>query len=272
VAKWLTEKNILFECEKTFTGLVGMGNGLLRFDFYTGDVLIEFDGEQHFRNCVDGAWDRLREHDKRKNRYALDNNIPLLRIAYTSIREVAGVLFDFFTKYAHFKFAGNDDFKRVYGVDFQIFTLSDPNLYNKLAIDGAKRDKEMKQDQLSKCSQFSDSAKSSSLPMKLSTIRSKKRKPEAKQKQKSKPQTAIQSNDIDSDDGFGSRPWRLSAAWRDDSESDLEQDEETKPEQAQKRVTSKELDNEFEDDFGSRPWRLSTAWRDESELEEDSES
>lgn len=45
--------------------------------------LIEFDGEQHFKDI--GIWDSLevvQERDKKKNEWAKNNNIPLVRIPY----------------------------------------------------------------------------------------------------------------------------------------------------------------------------------------------
>ena len=52
--------------------------------------MIEFDGEQHFENSHSG-WHTadLMQRDKIKNKYALDNKIPLIRIPYykTNITE-----------------------------------------------------------------------------------------------------------------------------------------------------------------------------------------
>lgn len=66
--------------------------GNLRFDFAivkNGIIirLIEFDGIQHYSDRS-GVWnnkDSLKsrqERDKRKNQWAIDNNIPLVRIPY----------------------------------------------------------------------------------------------------------------------------------------------------------------------------------------------
>ena len=66
-------------------------NGVLIYDFAIFDKnnpeqiirLIEFDGEQH---CLDSRsnWhtEDLMRRDKEKNKFALDNNIPLVRIPY----------------------------------------------------------------------------------------------------------------------------------------------------------------------------------------------
>lgn len=65
----------------------------LPFDFclyYTDDdkrMLIEIDGEQHFRN--DGLWSSTfkatQKNDRRKDYYCKKNNIPLLRLRYNEI-------------------------------------------------------------------------------------------------------------------------------------------------------------------------------------------
>ena len=58
-----------------------------KYDFYVDEkYVIEFDGPQH-TGQVGGFYtqekvDALIERDKEKNRYCLDNNIPLYRIPY----------------------------------------------------------------------------------------------------------------------------------------------------------------------------------------------
>ncbi len=60
----------------------------LRFDFYLEDynILIEYDGEQHFRSVVffggDDGFKKLQHNDNIKNKYCEQNRIPLLRISY----------------------------------------------------------------------------------------------------------------------------------------------------------------------------------------------
>ncbi len=67
--------------------------GNLRFDFALLENkkvvrLIEFDGIQHFTSCS-GVWNntednlqKRQERDNRKNKWAINNNIPLVRIPY----------------------------------------------------------------------------------------------------------------------------------------------------------------------------------------------
>ena len=84
LAEVLKKNNIFFIKEYAFEDLVGKDNHPYRFDFYLPDYnrLIEFDGEQHYR---DTKWSSLQEvqyRDSCKNHYALSNNIDLVRIPY----------------------------------------------------------------------------------------------------------------------------------------------------------------------------------------------
>ena len=82
----MVENNYYFYQEYVFNDLPNR-----RFDFalYNKDnpnniiKLIEFDGEQHSINSKSG-WhnDDLIKRDIEKNNYALQNNIPLVRIPY----------------------------------------------------------------------------------------------------------------------------------------------------------------------------------------------
>lgn len=85
--------------EKSFEGLVGIGNGYLRYDFYLFDekgktCLIEFQGKEHYDvNSQIGYFDSFEEkeklfkgiqyHDYLKREFALKNQIPFLAIKYT---------------------------------------------------------------------------------------------------------------------------------------------------------------------------------------------
>lgn len=76
--------DIVYQKEKTFPRLRGLGNGKLRFDFYIknpkgNNFIIEIDGNQH----LEGEWSKnTREHDIIKDQYCVDNNIKLYRINY----------------------------------------------------------------------------------------------------------------------------------------------------------------------------------------------
>lgn len=65
----------------------------IQWDFYVNNqYLIEYDGEQHFRN-VGGYFheehlaERIRR-DQMKNKYSLEHNIPLIRIPYTYEKQI----------------------------------------------------------------------------------------------------------------------------------------------------------------------------------------
>lgn len=92
----LEELNIDFIREYTFSDLKGKNNkGYLRFDFYLPqyNILIEYDGEQHFfsKNC---GWNnqeslrRIQENDIIKNNYCKEHNIFLIRIPYTEFNNI----------------------------------------------------------------------------------------------------------------------------------------------------------------------------------------
>lgn len=89
----LGQNNIDFQQEATFpTCIFPDTKQLARFDFYVNNkYLIEFDGSQHFlpmqyNNCgwnTEENFKKTQEHDKIKNQWCKDNNIPLIRIPYT---------------------------------------------------------------------------------------------------------------------------------------------------------------------------------------------
>lgn len=91
INKILTENNINFEYQKTFPDLYGKSKHPYFFDFYLPDynILIEYDGIQHFQYTEGSCWNdkqnylNTKERDKKKDEYCLKNNIPLIRIPYT---------------------------------------------------------------------------------------------------------------------------------------------------------------------------------------------
>jgi hypothetical protein len=53
------------------------------FDFLVDNkYIIEYDGEQHFTPIFNDTIEYTRTHDKAKNQYCFNNNIPLIRIPY----------------------------------------------------------------------------------------------------------------------------------------------------------------------------------------------
>lgn len=91
----LTENNIKFEEQKTFpNGRYPNTQQLMRFDFYLPDynILIEYDGEQHFRPVNGwGGEDRFlqqQQRDNYKNDWCKNHNIKLIRIPYTEYNNI----------------------------------------------------------------------------------------------------------------------------------------------------------------------------------------
>ena len=82
------KERISFTREKTYKDLK---NGAFRFDFYLTkqNVLVEIDGEQHFKPVYGRtAFLKGQEHDRRKNSYCLANGIQLYRIPYWEIKNI----------------------------------------------------------------------------------------------------------------------------------------------------------------------------------------
>lgn len=84
----LKNNQINYIKEKTFPDLRRQ-----RFDFYINEeYLIEYDGIQHFE--ITGGWGteeslkRTQQHDLDKNNFCKSNNIPLIRIPYTHLKEL----------------------------------------------------------------------------------------------------------------------------------------------------------------------------------------
>lgn len=86
IRKYLDSNNIQYESQKRFKGC--RYKKPLPFDFYlpTLRIVIEYDGEQHFKPFDHfGGKKRLKLYKKRdsiKNSYCLENNIKLIRINY----------------------------------------------------------------------------------------------------------------------------------------------------------------------------------------------
>lgn len=91
--------NKYFIYQSTFKDLLGIGNGLLSYDFYLPqyNLLIEYQGEQHER-YIHGFhkskkdFEKQLEHDRRKHEYAKNNNINLLVIWYKDFDSIEETL------------------------------------------------------------------------------------------------------------------------------------------------------------------------------------
>jgi hypothetical protein len=99
---FLKENNINFVAQKKFDNCVGLRHKL-PFDFFLKDlnILIEYDGEQHFNLVYEHLigielstekFNKIKTRDKIKNKYAKDNNIRLIRIPYTKFDKIEEIL------------------------------------------------------------------------------------------------------------------------------------------------------------------------------------
>jgi hypothetical protein len=109
IENWLKTHNVVYERQKSFDGCINpTTQRRLKYDYYVPHVnlLIEYDGEHHFRpisfgsrsDTIDSA-DRAQQQyedvihrDKVKNQFAKQNNIPLLRISYEKFDQIDSIL------------------------------------------------------------------------------------------------------------------------------------------------------------------------------------
>ena len=93
IKNYLINNNILFETEKIFNNCRNpITNYPLRFDFYipSKNILIEYDGEQHFKfgailgkhKTTKEEFEKNKFRDEIKTKWAIDNHIKLIRINY----------------------------------------------------------------------------------------------------------------------------------------------------------------------------------------------
>lgn len=105
VANSLDSLNVRYEKEYYFTNLIGRGGGFLKFDFALigannkVTALVEFDGPFHFNKLFKGdGHELLVVHDRVKNNYCQEYNLPLLRIPHWDIEKTHELLADFISK------------------------------------------------------------------------------------------------------------------------------------------------------------------------------
>ena len=103
----LESQNIEFIKEKKFETLIK--NTYLRFDFYIEkfNLLIEYDGQQHFSPVKFGGiseekaihlFHKAQERDIMKNKFVAKNNINLLRIPYWDFNNIEDILLNYLAK------------------------------------------------------------------------------------------------------------------------------------------------------------------------------
>lgn len=84
---------VVYESQKTFDRLIGVGGRPLSYDFYLPEfnMLIEYQGEYHYgipKNQTDEQFQRQKQHDALKSQYARDNGMNLLLIPYTDYKNL----------------------------------------------------------------------------------------------------------------------------------------------------------------------------------------
>ena len=98
--KVLDRYNIKYHREYSYNDLIGVSNGLLRFDFYLPDynTLIECQGIQHEKWQegwqTEKDFEDLQIHDQRKKDYCKIHNIPLIEIWYYDIDNIENILIE----------------------------------------------------------------------------------------------------------------------------------------------------------------------------------
>jgi len=105
IIKFLERMNISYEHQYWFADCrsdIGKRQ-VLRFDFFipSKNILIEFDGKQHFEigrlgnhNQTQDDLEYIQHHDSIKTKYARHKGISLFRIKYTKINKVDEILMD----------------------------------------------------------------------------------------------------------------------------------------------------------------------------------
>ncbi len=101
IEDYLRNNQIEYDREFTFNDLIGVGGGLLRYDFAIFKdeekaqlkCLIEYDGEFHYKKYYDEQnFEKQQKHDKLKNKYCIENNIKLIRIPYWEKENMEDIL------------------------------------------------------------------------------------------------------------------------------------------------------------------------------------
>ena len=99
IEQLLQSNNIKYKKQYTFSDLLSEKNSPLKFDFGILNsnnsllYLIEYDGIQHFK-CRGTGWNTeehleyTQQHDKMKEEYCKQKNIPLIRIPYTKFNNL----------------------------------------------------------------------------------------------------------------------------------------------------------------------------------------
>lgn len=98
IIHYLESRTIIYERQKKFNELLGVGKRPLSYDFYLPHVnlLIEYNGRQHYIPIDIFGGEKYfkiqQEHDKRKREYANNHKFVLLEIPYWKYDDIANIL------------------------------------------------------------------------------------------------------------------------------------------------------------------------------------
>jgi len=97
IVDWLNLYDIQYTPQMKYVDLIGVGGGLLSYDFYIHEqsLLIEYQGQFHDGSAhIQSETEYLiqTKHDKRKLEYAIDHNIKLLQIWYYDFNNIEKIL------------------------------------------------------------------------------------------------------------------------------------------------------------------------------------
>lgn len=99
ISRVLNSLNINFIEQKTFSECLSEKTGrMLKFDFYvpSKNLLIEYDGEQHFKPIDffggEKEFAKRKSLDKIKNRYVIDSGFKLLRIPFYERENISNII------------------------------------------------------------------------------------------------------------------------------------------------------------------------------------
>jgi len=109
IMRALDDLGLNYEREKIFVGLINpTTNRKLRYDFFIPslNLIIEYDGEQHFRPInikgifreqedIQAAYDKGVMRDQIKTTFALENGFNLLRISYFELSKIPNIIHNY---------------------------------------------------------------------------------------------------------------------------------------------------------------------------------
>lgn len=99
IKDFLNKNLIDYNIEYSLVEIERKGTSYLRSDFKIGNIFLESDGEQHFKQKVNrDPLEIIRERDLEKDRYFFNNsdNYTLVRIPYTEIKNIDEILKNIF--------------------------------------------------------------------------------------------------------------------------------------------------------------------------------